>query len=90
MVFYILNKRFYVSTKFKYVLSLIFALCWVLFSLWIAKTWIHSLAEHTGYFLSFSSVLGIAIIPGFLNSFLLAVIFLGLSSAALVPACPLR
>lgn len=76
MVFYIFDRRFYVSTKMKYVLSLIFAICWVLFSLWIAKTWIDSLAGHTGYFVSYFIVFGVAIIPGFLNSFLISSLLL--------------
>jgi len=76
MVFYIYNKRFYVSTKVKYILSLIISIFWVSFSLWIAQTWIHSLAEHIGYFLSYTIVSGIAIIPGFLNCFLISSLLL--------------
>ena len=76
MVFYVFNRRFYVSTKIKYLLSLVLSSCWVLFSIWIAQTWIHHLAEHLGYFLSYAIVFGIAIFPGFLNCFLISSLLL--------------
>jgi poly-beta-1,6-N-acetyl-D-glucosamine synthase len=66
----------YLTTMQKFILSIIFALIWMFFSLWIAQTWIHSLADVVGYYVAYFCVIGIAILPGFMNAFVIASLLL--------------
>lgn len=66
----LLFTKFYLSIKTKFILSLIFAISWSIFSFKLAYHWIQDLATVVGYFLSYFIIFGIAIIPGFMSSFL--------------------
>lgn len=56
----------------KFSISMLIACLWALFSTWLAQRWIDELASHTGLPLAWGIVAGIALIPGFMNAFLLA------------------
>ncbi|MDH4285689.1 MAG: glycosyltransferase family 2 protein [Gallionellaceae bacterium] len=61
----------YLSVHIKFVLALIAACLWALMSLWLADGWIKDLGSHIGMPLATILIAGIAIIPGFMNAFLL-------------------
>lgn len=61
----------YLSVRIKFVLALIGASIWTLLSAWLANTWFQDLALHVGFPLAVFLIGGIAIVPGFMNSFLL-------------------
>ncbi len=59
----------YFSIRFKFCIALMGACLWTWFSIWIAQAWIHDLSTHIGMFAAIFLIYGIAIIPGFMNSF---------------------
>lgn len=59
----------YFSIRFKFCIALIGACLWTWFSIWIAQAWIHDLSKHIGMFAAIFLIYGIAIIPGFMNTF---------------------
>lgn len=61
--------RFYVAVRVKFFLALIGACCWTAFSIWISQNWMYDLSKLVGWFTAIFLVYGIAIIPGFMNSF---------------------
>lgn len=66
----------YISVKQKFLMSLTFSFIWAGFSFWVAQFWIDQLADSVGIVLSYIIVFGIAIIPGWMNSFLVASLLL--------------
>lgn len=70
------TKKYYISTKLKFLLSLIFALSWFLLSFYLSRPWFGDLSEITGPFLAHFIIISIALIPGFLNALLVAGILL--------------
>ena len=60
----------YVPVKYKFAFSVIIALLWAIFSIWISIPWLQDLAKLTNWFWSIFIIFGIAIIPGFINAFL--------------------
>ena len=62
----------YIPVKFKFAISLFLGLLWAIFSTYIALGWIDQLAEATTVFSAWFIVGGIAIVPGFMNAFLVA------------------
>lgn len=63
-----------------YATSLVFALVWMLFSLWLSLPWLADLSELTHPTLAITVLTFIAYIPGFMNAFLLASLVLRPSS----------
>lgn len=61
--------RIYFSVQLKFVIALMGACFWTVFSIWIAQDWMHDLSSYIGYFWAIFLIYGIAIIPGFMNSF---------------------
>ena len=61
--------RFYISVRVKFVIAFIGACLWTYFSLWMAENWIRDLSELIGSVAAIFFIFGIAIIPGFMNSF---------------------
>ena len=68
--------RVYVPVIVKYWIAFAFAMLWASVSYYYADHWIDDLAGYVGYFLSYFIILGIAIIPGFMNAFLVASILM--------------
>ncbi len=69
-------KRFYISTKRKFLISLILALAWSGFSIWIAKFWANDLGHIVSRPFAWIIIIFIGIIPGFLNINLIVSIIL--------------
>lgn len=61
----------YVSVKTKFFIAIFVALMWTALSIYLAQHWFFELATHTGFVLAAFVILGIAILPGFMNAFLL-------------------
>ncbi len=62
----------YVSVKMKFAIAIVFALFWTAISIYLAQYWFGELSARIGVFLAAAIILGIAIIPGFMNAFMLA------------------
>lgn len=65
------HKKFYLSVRAKFIISLVFALAWVAFSAFIARAWYYDLADFAGPVAAVLIICGIAFIPGFMNAFLI-------------------
>ncbi len=61
--------QFYFSVRLKFFVAFIGACFWTCFSIWIAQAWMHDLISYVGLFAAIFMIYGIAIIPGFMNSF---------------------
>jgi biofilm PGA synthesis N-glycosyltransferase PgaC len=61
--------RIYFSIRLKFVVAFVGACLWTWFSIWIAQDWLDDLSTYIGYFAAVFLIYGIAIIPGFMNSF---------------------
>jgi poly-beta-1,6-N-acetyl-D-glucosamine synthase len=66
----------YISVKTKFFISLSIAFLWSIFSLWIAQRWIHDISELTSAWFAYVIIFGIAIIPGFMNFFMVSSLFM--------------
>ena len=62
----------YVPVVGKFSISLVWALLWMAFSIYIAQDWLHDLGQVVGIVPAHLIIWGIAIIPGFMNAFLVA------------------
>jgi biofilm PGA synthesis N-glycosyltransferase PgaC len=54
----------------------VFATAWALISIYLSIPWLDDLSTHIGFLLALYLILYIAIIPGFMNSFLLCSLLL--------------
>ncbi|MEN8075336.1 glycosyltransferase [Clostridioides difficile] len=70
------NKIFYISVKAKFLIALTLSILWTLFSFYVSRYWISDLAGVTNIFISIFIITGIAYVPGFINTFLVASILL--------------
>src|SRR5262249_54875094 len=66
------RKGLYVSVRVKFAVAMGLAALWAAASLHFAQTWLGELAGHIGLPLAALAIFGVAIIPGFMNAFLLA------------------
>lgn len=62
----------YISVRIKFILCILFACLWASFSYIVAKPWIESLSLDIPKTVAYSIIFGIAIIPGFMNAFLVS------------------
>jgi biofilm PGA synthesis N-glycosyltransferase PgaC len=69
-------RRLYLSVRSKFILSMLFGLLWAAFSWWIARTWLAEFSAVVGAVPAHLVVFGIAIIPGFMNAFLVTSLLL--------------
>lgn len=67
---------FYVSARTKFVIALVVAVAWMAFSLVAARPWVNQLSSIIGPAASWIVVAGIAILPGFMNAFLVTSLLL--------------
>ena len=65
------RKRVYLSIRLKFSIAITLASAWMLMSLLLAQPWADSLTIHIGPALAWTIITGIALIPGFMNAFLL-------------------
>lgn len=68
---YAKKNRKYLRVGMKFSIAILMATLWAAFSTWLAQDWINELASHTSLMLAYAIVTGIALIPGFMNAFLL-------------------
>jgi poly-beta-1,6-N-acetyl-D-glucosamine synthase len=64
--------RRYFPVRFKFAFTLTVALAWALLSLVLAQRWIEELSQLVGVVLAYLVIVGVAILPGFMNAFLVA------------------
>ncbi len=62
----------YVTTKTKFIISLILASIWCSLSIYLADRWLTDLSQLSHPFLAWFIIGGIAIVPGFMGSFLVS------------------
>lgn len=64
------TRKRYVPVKMKFALTMLSAFAWALLSLHLAHRWIVDLSELIGTVPAYLVIFGIAILPGFMNAFL--------------------
>ncbi len=65
------QKRFYLQIKYKFAIANLIALAWLFLSLYISYPWVIALSRLIGGYPAWHIVIFIALIPGYLNMFLL-------------------
>ena len=66
----------YIQVKTKFVMSLVVATVWMGLSIWLSQPWYEQLSEHTTPWLAAFLIGFIAIIPGFMNAFIMSALAL--------------
>jgi biofilm PGA synthesis N-glycosyltransferase PgaC len=66
----LLNRKIYISTKTKFILSHLFALIWASVSILISIPWLADLSKEVTFPVAVITITGLAYIPGYLNAFL--------------------
>ena len=69
-------QRVYIDVHVKFVITFVAASSWFALSLWLALPWMRDLAHLSDWAISIFMVGGIALVPGFMNSFLIASLLL--------------
>jgi biofilm PGA synthesis N-glycosyltransferase PgaC len=70
------NTSFYLGVRAKFALATSLSIAWFAITLAIALPWITELSERIGAVLAWLAVGGIALVPGFMNAFLIASLLL--------------
>ena len=70
------NAPIYISVQVKFALALAISVGWLAFSVAVALPWIDSLAAIAGHPVALAVVGGIALLPGFMNAFLISSLLL--------------
>lgn len=70
------NRNLYISVLAKFILSHLFSLGWLFFSIWISQRWIMELGQIVSIPAAILIIAGIAYIPGYMNSFLVSSLLL--------------
>jgi len=70
------RSAFYVSVRWKFAIAMLAGTSWAAFSYIAARAWLSDLTGVTGATLAYLAIFGIAIIPGFMNAFLVASLLL--------------
>ena len=79
------RRRWYLPVRTRVLLSVLFGLVWFGVSAWLAQPWIDDLGQSIGPVLAWCVILGIALIPGYLNAQLLAAVMLDRPRPLLAP-----
>lgn len=66
----------YIPVKAKFSISFIYATLWAIFAIWVAYGWIIDITGVFSLFTAIMIIMGIAIMPGFINAFLVASLLL--------------
>ena len=66
-----LNRRLYLTVRTKFIVALAVSIGWFALSLWLALPWMHDLARLSHWAIAIFAVGGIALVPGFMNAFLI-------------------
>lgn len=83
------HRKRYVPVIWKFAFSLTAAVLWMAFSIYAAQGWIHDLSQVVGRVPAYLAIYGIAIIPGFMNAFLVAGLLLDRRPLEVDTASPL-
>lgn len=67
---------FYIPVRVKFALALLASLAWAGLSLYAAQGWIADLSKFLGEFVAYLVISGIAVVPGFMNAFLMVSLLL--------------
>jgi biofilm PGA synthesis N-glycosyltransferase PgaC len=70
------RRRFYLSIQTKFWIAFAFSLLWAGFSMYLSLPWMHDLARYIGLPLAVLIIGGIAIVPGFMNAFMVSALLL--------------
>ena len=70
------HRRFYISVRLKFAIALAFSLLWAVLSMHLARAWLADLSALAGAVPAYLAIFGIAIIPGFMNAFLVTSLLL--------------
>ncbi len=70
------RRRWYIGVRAKFAISLVAAIAWAAFSYAVARVWLGELGLRIGTVPAYLAVFGIAIVPGFMNAFLVASLLL--------------
>ncbi|NCV84702.1 MAG: glycosyltransferase family 2 protein [Oxalobacteraceae bacterium] len=68
---YSTRKRNYLPVRVKFTIAIGAAAAWVVLCVWLAEPWADALADLVGVIAAWVIIAGIALIPGFMNAFLL-------------------
>ena len=66
----------YITVRTKFVITLALSTLWMALSTWLSITWHEQLSSHVGQALALFLIAFIAIVPGFMNTFLMVVLAL--------------
>ena len=69
-------QKSYVTVHAKFQLALSVSTAWLVLTYWLAKPWTYDLAQLVGNFMAVAIVAGIAVVPGFMNAFLVVSLLL--------------
>lgn len=70
------KRTFYLSVQAKFILTIAFSLLWAALSVYLSQPWTRDLAGYIGMPLAITVIAGIAIIPGFMNAFMVGALML--------------
>ena len=65
------KRRPYLRVRAKFAVALSISAAWFAFSLWLAVPWMRDLAELSNWMIAIFAVGGIALVPGYMNAFLI-------------------
>jgi biofilm PGA synthesis N-glycosyltransferase PgaC len=63
-------RRWYLPVRAKFAIALAVAIAWTVFSVHLARFWMHDLAQATDPLFALWALTFIAFVPGFMNAFL--------------------
>ena len=70
------RRRFYLSVRMKFALSITIAIIWTTLSIWLSQRWLNDLAMVAGWTVALIAIGFIAYVPGFMNAFLISTLLL--------------
>ena len=66
----------YITIRWKFIITVAVSTAWMLLSIWLSVPWYEQLSEHTSPFIAAFLIGFIAIIPGFMNAFIMVALAL--------------
>ena len=66
----------YITIRWKFIITVTASTLWMLLSIWLSASWYDQLSEHTTPFIAAFLIGFIAIIPGFMNAFIMVALAL--------------
>ena len=66
----------YLPLRAKFLIALVAAIAWTVFSVWVSLRWLNDLAMLAGWPFALITIGFIAYVPGFMNAFLIATLLL--------------